>query len=185
MSVKSDRNRLNKLNDIVYSKIDPHERFKMVIKASAQGDDVQREKIVKSCPMFNYLLSDNMYTDRVETSKDIVSIFLIQLLEYYNVISTMKLSELINQPNQNVRDANQLIQIQSFLIAFEEFCIDYLEIETIVLIQAWHGYDDRFIDKIHEMKQYLSINQVEFDEVSKEQWLNNTFIYNWRKRILK
>lgn len=185
MSVKSDRNKLDKLHDIVYSKIDPHERFKMVIKAYAQGEEKKREKIVRSCPMFTYLLSDKTYTDRIETSKDIVSIFLIRLLEYYNVISVMKITEQFNIDSGNdvLMDIKQLSEIPAFLFAFEEFCTEYLGVDQLTLIQAWHGYDDRYIDKIHEIKQFLRKHQIKLNYEIKEKWLNNVFISSWEKRI--
>lgn len=61
---------MKKMNDKMYPRLSADERFKMVIKTFVNGDEGQREKLVKSCPRVTYSESDPAYTERVEASRD-------------------------------------------------------------------------------------------------------------------
>ncbi|MDQ0221357.1 hypothetical protein ELQ35_15630 [Peribacillus cavernae] len=140
MSVKTSLNTFKKMNDKIYPKLSANDRFKMVIKTFVNGDEVQRKKLVKSCPMVNYYEPDNAFTARMEASRDIVTVFVIQLLEYDKKISIMKILNEFNckelEPNAEFRVVNE---VQAFLLAFETFCEDHLGIELQDMIQAWYG----------------------------------------------
>lgn len=50
MSVKASINPIKKMSDKMYPKLSADDRFKMVIKSFVNDDEVQREKLLKSCP---------------------------------------------------------------------------------------------------------------------------------------
>ncbi|MDG0059148.1 hypothetical protein [Priestia sp. P5] len=184
MSIKNNINVLKKMNKKMYSRLGAEERFKMVIKTFVNGDEGQREKLVNSCPKFTYFESDHAYAERVETSRDIVTIFIIQLLEYDKIISIMKILKGFNSKVQGINDEIKIVsEVQAFLLAFEAFCEEHLGIDSKEMIQAWYGYDERYIRKINKIKEYLDFYQVELDKTLKDIWLEKIFIKGWADRL--
>ncbi|MGC9935241.1 hypothetical protein [Priestia aryabhattai] len=184
MSTKSNMNFLKKMNAIAYPKLRPHERFKKFIKAYADNDSGQCKKLVDSCPKYTYIESDNTYTERIQASSDIVSIFLLQLLEYDKVIAVAKILGLITSKEELEELKNpKLSEIYGFLLAFEEFCTDTIGIDPGIMIKAWYGYDDRYIRIIIKIKDYMMINHVEPDKEVKRKWLENVFNTTWGLRV--
>lgn len=184
MSIKSNMNSLKKMNAMVYPKLGPHERFKKFINAYAANDEGQCKKLVDSCPRFNYLESDRSYTERVQASSDIVSTFLLQLMEYDKVIAVTKILALVNLNQELAGLGNkELGEIYGFLLAFEEFCKGTVGIDPETIIKAWYGYDDRYMVIIFKIKEYMMIYQVEPNEEVKREWLENVFNSTWERRI--
>ncbi|MDP9742303.1 UNVERIFIED_ORG: hypothetical protein QFZ59_004133 [Bacillus sp. B2I3] len=183
MSVKGSINALKKMNEKMYPKLSADERFKMVIKAFVNGDEVQREKLVKSCPQLTYLESDHSYTERIETSRDIVTVFIIQLLEYDKVISIMKILNGFNYTERNLNAKNFVNEVQAFLLAFDSFCGEHVGIESKDMIQAWYGYDDRYKKKVEKLKGFIKSYQIEQDNELKEVWLEKVFLKAWEARV--
>jgi hypothetical protein len=184
MSVKASINALKKMNEKMYPKLSADERFKMVIKTFVNGDDVQREKLVKSCPRVAYYETDHAYTERIEASRDIVTVFIIQLLEYDKIISIMNILKGLNNNEGDLLDNEMKIvnEIQAFLLAFEDFCAEHVGIESKNMIQAWFGYDERYIKKIERIKHFIDLFQIEQDTELKEIWLEKVFLNAWETR---
>lgn len=164
----------------MYSRLSPDERFKMVIRSFVEGNESQREMLVNSCPKETYLKSDNTYTDMIEASKDIVAVFIIQLLEYDKVISLMKI---FKGGVKEVEIMKKINEIQAFIVAFETFCEKFVGIKTKDMIQAWYGYDERFLNKMDRIKAFLETYQLDIDTELKQKWLEKVFINEWKKRI--
>jgi hypothetical protein len=169
-------NSLKKMNAIAYPKLSPHERFKKFIKAYAENDIGLCKKLVDSCPKYTYIESDYAYTERVQASNDIISIFLLQLLEYDKVIAIVKILGLVNVNSQ-------LSEIYGFILAFEQFCVENLGVAPEILIQAWYGYDERYLNKINHIKDFLKLNHIEPDEEKRKVWLESVFSCSWEHRI--
>jgi len=184
VSVKASLNALKKMNDKMYPRLSADERFKMVIKTFVNGDEVQREKLVKSCPQVKYYESDHAYTERIETSRDIVTVFIIQLLEYDKTICIMKLLKRLNN-EVDVHNAEEKIinEVRAFISAFETFCKENVGINAKDMIQAWYGYDERYINKIDKIKEFLDTYQIEPDTHLKDMWIEKVFINGWEKRL--
>jgi len=184
VSIKTSINDLKKMNEKLYPKLSADERFKMVIKTFVNGDEGQREKLVKSCPVVTYTQSDNAYTDRIEASRDIVTVFIIQLLEYDKIISMVKILKELKGKAQGLDAEMKIIkEVQAFLLAFEAFCEEYVGIAYKDMILAWYGYDERYIDKISEINEFINLYQVELDTLLKDIWLEKVFINGWVKRL--
>ncbi|WP_426945437.1 hypothetical protein [Bacillus altitudinis] len=172
------------MNDKIYPKLSADERFKMVIKTFVNGDEVQREKLVKSCPRFTYLQSDHSYVDRIEASRDIVTTFIIQLLEYDKIISILETLRVIDYDiNVQKAERENLREINSFLLAFEKFCLEYLGVESEDMIRAWYGFDERYIKRIGKFKELINIYQVDYDPEINRIWLMKVFLPVWEKRV--
>ncbi|WP_045520627.1 hypothetical protein [Neobacillus niacini] len=125
MSVKASINAIKKMNEKMYPKLSADERFKMVIKTLVNGDEDQREKLVKSCPKVNYSKSDHSYTERIGASRDIVTVFIIQLLEYDKIITIMKIINGFNYiERETTAERGIVTEVQAFLHSFETFCGD-------------------------------------------------------------
>lgn len=168
----------------MYPKLSADERFKMVIKTFVNGDELQREKLVKTCPQVNYYESDHAYTERIEASRDIVTVFIIQLLEYDKTISIMKILKGLNCKMQGLNTEMKIAnEVQAFLLAFDTFCEEHLGIDSKDMIQAWYGYDERYIKKIGEINEFLNLYQVEPDTQLKGIWLEKVFINGWEHRL--
>ncbi|KHE72484.1 hypothetical protein [Halobacillus sp. BBL2006] len=183
MSVKARLNTLRNMNDKMYPKLSSDERFKMVIETFVNNDEVQREKLVKSCPQFMYLESDHSYTERIEASRDIVTIFIIQLLEYDKTLSIIKILNGFNKDRKLNIEKRFINEVQSFLFAFEIFCREHVGVESQDMIQAWYGYDDRYIRKIEKIKQSIDFYQLDHDSELMANWLKRVFIPEWQRRM--
>jgi len=184
VSVKANLKDLKKMNDKIYPKLSADERFKMVIKTFINGDELQREKLVKSCPQVSYFESDHAYTERIEASRDIVTIFIIQLLEYDKLIAVTKILKgfdcKVIRTNIETKIVNE---VQAFFIAFETFCEEHLGIASKDMIQAWYGYDERYINKVSEINEFINLYQVEVDMLLKDIWLEKVFVNGWVQRL--
>lgn len=168
----------------MYPKLSADERFKMVIKAFVNGDEVQREKLVKSCPQVNYSGSDHAYTERIEASRDIVTVFIIQLLEYDKIIAIMKILKGLNNEVDVLNAEEKTInEVRAFILAFETFCKEHVGIDAKDMIQAWYGYDKGYINKINEINEFLNLYQVDPDFLLKDIWLEKVFINGWVQRL--
>lgn len=183
MSVKASLNTLKKMNEKMYPKLSADERFAMVIKTFVNGDEVQREKLVKSCPIVNYSESDHAFTVRMEASRDIVTVFLIQLLEYDKVISIMKILKGLNYKLQGFNVMKVVSEVQAFLLAFETFCEEHVGMASRDMIQAWYSYDERYIKVMEEIKNFIDIHQINPDAELKGIWLEKVFLNAWITRV--
>ncbi|MCY8233892.1 hypothetical protein [Priestia endophytica] len=184
MSVKANINALKKMNEKMYPKLSTDERFKMVLRTFVTGDEVQREKLVKSCPKVTYYESEHAYIERIEASRDIVTVFIIQLLEYDKIISIMKILKGVNSKAHGFNAEMKIVnEVQAFLLAFETFCEEYVGIDSKDMIQAWYGYDERYICKIKKIMDFLNCYQLELDILTKDIWLEKVFINGWEERL--
>ena len=184
MSIKASMNALKTMNEKLYPKLSADERFKMVIKTFVNGDEVQRQKLVNSCPKVNYFESDHAYTERIEVSRDLVTTFIIQLLEYDKTISMMKIMKGLNCKELGLNVEMKIVnEVKAFFIAFEVFCDEYLGTASKDMIQAWYGYDERYINKINEIKEFINLYEVGVDTVLKDIWLRKVFINGWEQRV--
>lgn len=168
----------------MYSKLSADERFKMVIKTFVNGDKLQREKLVKSCPQVYYSESDNAYTERIEASRDIVTVFIIQLLEFDKIISIMKILKGLNNEVDVLNAEEKIInEVKAFILAFETFCKENVGIDAKDMIQAWYGYDERYINKISRIKEFLDTYQVDLDTQLMDIWIEKVFTNGWENRL--
>ena len=156
----------------------------MVIKTLVNGDEEQREKLVKSCPKVNYSKSDHSYTERIEASRDIVTVFIIQLLEYDKIITIMKIINGFNYiERETTAERGIVTEVQVFLHSFETFCGDHVGIDSKDMIQAWYGYDERYIKMVEKIEQFTNFFQISLDEDLKGIWLEKVFLNAWETRV--
>jgi hypothetical protein len=183
VSVKGSINVLKKINEKMYPKLSADERFKMVIKTMVNGDEVQREKLARLCPRVTYSESDHAYTERMEASRDIVTIFIIQLLEYDKIISIMKILKGFNYKLQGFDLMKIVNEVQAFLLAFETFCEEHVGMASKDMIQAWYGFDERYIKMTEKIKHFIDIYQISPDVELKGIWLEKVFLNAWENRV--
>jgi hypothetical protein len=62
-----------------YPLLEPEERFRLALEAAARSDDVERERLVASCPMVALKASDPFYLDRVEASRELATAAVLEL----------------------------------------------------------------------------------------------------------
>lgn len=167
----------------MYSKLSADERFKMVIKTMVNGDEVQRDKLARLCPRVTYSGSDHAYTERIEASRDIATVFIIQLLEYDKTISIMKILQGFNYKLQGFDVMKIVNEVQAFLLAFETFCVEHVGMASKDMIQAWYGYDERYIKMMEKLKHFIDIYQINPDTELKGIWLENVFLNAWKSRV--
>ena len=51
------------------------------------------------------------------------------------------------------------------------------------MVQAWYGYDERYIKTINNMKQFIEAYQIEQDNELKEICLKEIFLKTWKNRV--
>ncbi|MGE7686761.1 hypothetical protein [Peribacillus simplex] len=74
-------------------------------------------------------------------------------------------------------------EVKAFFLAFETFCKEHVGIDAKDMIQAWYGYDERYINKICRIKEFLNTYQVEPDTQLKDIWIKKVFINGWENRL--
>jgi hypothetical protein len=62
-----------------YHDLEPDERFRLVLSADARDDDRERERLVTTCPVLGYTMSDARYLDRIDASNDMAVAVALQL----------------------------------------------------------------------------------------------------------
>jgi hypothetical protein len=74
-------------------------------------------------------------------------------------------------------------EVQAFLLAFETFCGEHVGIDSMDMIQAWYGYDERYIKKVEKIKLLIDFYQIDHDSELKKVWLEKVFLNAWKTRI--
>jgi hypothetical protein len=68
-------------------------------------------------------------------------------------------------------------------LAFETFCEEHVGIGSRDMIQAWYGYDERYIKMMEKIKHFIENQQIKPDEELKEKWLEKVFLNAWITRV--
>ncbi len=71
----SKKNGLGKL----YDRFTPEERFRLVLEAQSRGDEEDVQRLVRTCPRYNYAMTDAEYTDRMITASSLVYVVALDL----------------------------------------------------------------------------------------------------------
>jgi hypothetical protein len=85
----------------------------------------------------------------------------------------------------DARNTNEKIiyEAGAFILAFETFCEEHLGIDAKDLIQAWYGYDERYLNRIERIKESLDTYHIELGTQLKNTWLEKVFINGWENRL--
>jgi hypothetical protein len=62
-----------------YGLLEPNERFRLALEAESRGDDLERERLVASCPVEKVRSSDPAYLDLVEASRELAVAVALEL----------------------------------------------------------------------------------------------------------
>jgi hypothetical protein len=62
-----------------YALLKPDERFRLALEAEARGDDVERDRLVATCPIASLRSSDPDYLDQVEASRELATAVAFEL----------------------------------------------------------------------------------------------------------
>ncbi|WP_096202087.1 hypothetical protein [Bacillus sp. FJAT-45350] len=183
MSVKSYMNSIKKMNERTYPNLKPDERFKLFIKSFAEEDEQQIERLVETCPRYDYRITDPVFTKRIEFSKEIVTAFLLQFLEYEKIISIQLLLEQLNEKPE-LDDGKIYSKVLGFIEAFEEFSKEHLGIDSQELINAWYTKDN-YTERVKRIKQLATVFGNCSDNYTKENWYNRVYVNAWNKQIIE
>ena len=74
----SKKNALGKL----YDRLTPSERFRLDVEAHARGDEAESRRLVDSCPIRNYNMTDWAFSGRWQTTTEIVLAVCVELSQY-------------------------------------------------------------------------------------------------------
>jgi hypothetical protein len=74
----SKKNALGKL----YDRLTPSERFRLDVEAHARGDEAESRRLVDSCPIRNYRMTDWAFSGRWQTTTEIVLAVCVDLSQY-------------------------------------------------------------------------------------------------------
>jgi len=85
--------RTKKLQARVYPSIPPQERFQLVIKAVAKGDEEEADRLAESCPRKNYRMRDASFIARVEAANTLTLGFALEMAERHGRLEMVKALE--------------------------------------------------------------------------------------------
>jgi hypothetical protein len=74
----SKKNALGKL----YDRLTPSERFRLDVEAQARGDEAESRRLVDSCPIRNYRMTDWAFSGRWQTTTEIVLVVCVDFCQY-------------------------------------------------------------------------------------------------------
>ena len=66
----------------LYDRLTPEERFKLDIEAHARGDEKESRRLVDSCPIRNYNMTDWAFSGRWQTATEIVMAICVDLAQH-------------------------------------------------------------------------------------------------------
>ena len=66
----------------LYDRLSPSERFRLDVEAQARGDEAESRRLVDSCPMRNYNMTDWAFSGRWQTTTEIVLAVCVDLSQY-------------------------------------------------------------------------------------------------------
>ena len=64
----------------LYDRLEPDERFRLVVQALARGDRAEADRLGRACPVKRYAISDPRYADRLELSDELTLVVLLELV---------------------------------------------------------------------------------------------------------
>lgn len=73
-----------------YDRLTPEERFRLDVLAMARGDKQESERLVTSCPRFNYVMNDRGFTGRWLGALDLTLRVYLDTVGYLDRIKTME-----------------------------------------------------------------------------------------------
>jgi hypothetical protein len=62
-----------------YGRLTPDERVRAALEASARGDFEERDRLIDSCPQRDYRMSDHVFMDRLDASRDLAMMVALEL----------------------------------------------------------------------------------------------------------
>jgi hypothetical protein len=65
-----------------YDRLSPSERFRLAVEAQARGDETESRRLVDSCPIRNYRMTDRAFSGRWQTTTEIVLALCVELSQY-------------------------------------------------------------------------------------------------------
>jgi|SRR5215217_3137464 len=66
----------------LYDRLTPSERFRLDVEAQARGDEAESRRLVDSCPMRSYTMTDWAFSGRWQTTTEIVLAVCVELSQY-------------------------------------------------------------------------------------------------------
>ena len=66
----------------LYDRLTPEERFRLDIEAHARGDERESQRLVDSCPIRNYNMTDWAFSGRWQTATEIVMAVCVDLSQH-------------------------------------------------------------------------------------------------------
>jgi hypothetical protein len=66
----------------LYDRLTPSERFRLDVEAQARGDEAESRRLVDSCPIRNYRMTDWAFSGRWQTTTEIVLAVCVDLFQY-------------------------------------------------------------------------------------------------------
>jgi hypothetical protein len=173
----------------LYDRFDPEERFRLVLKAAARGDEEDIERLRNTCPRATYTAIDIAFSGRVNGSR-MMTMMLIQLLTpsltklqtlaafrkdlsyaFDHCINESRFSFLLNDlEGQERRAASEALVIWQ---AFANFCNEQLQLEPETLLQAWakpvlHEIED--LETIPDPPEVEPKELKEYEEAFRQAW---------------
>jgi hypothetical protein len=76
-----------------YHELRPEERFRLVTTAGARDDERELERLVSTCPMLTYRITDPAYLDRVDASRQLAVAVALELgprLAHVRMLETVR-----------------------------------------------------------------------------------------------
>ena len=66
----------------LYDRLTPSERFRLDVEAQARGDEAESRRLVDSCPIRNYSMTDWAFSGRWQTTTEILLAVCVELSQY-------------------------------------------------------------------------------------------------------
>lgn len=176
------------MEEEVLTGLNPDERIKHTLRAVAEENEEQVEKLIDTCPTHNYKATDLEYIHKKQILPYIGTLITSTIREAIlnMVVAKEKMEETEKEPEEIDSDENigekeffkafdlhreTIISLKATLIGFEEFCQETLDIEPTTLLKATTSNGPRLFKEMENTYMDKDLDFIDSKEVEEQKKL--------------
>jgi len=173
------KRKLNKITSKLYPDLNPQKRFELAMRYLARGDDSEAGLVANSCKKVIYRELDCKFTNRIDAADNLVmaiTTILREIVAQLNVIEGFVKAQ-GKTPFSDRFSMVILKDLKSFWDGFSDFCIEFLHLESEVLLKA---FNSPILDELERIQEATSkMPEIEADR----ERVKEMFVNGWRARV--
>jgi hypothetical protein len=132
----------------VYDRLTPQERFVLAVQAEARSDGVERNELARTCPRYDYHMTDAEFTTRMQTAELLAFAVMSDTQKMLGWLDLLTLVRPILQTDDKLSDAYlaacvcatgeqvAAARVKAVAEAFRDACTEHLGISGWLVLRA-------------------------------------------------